>query len=183
MSTQPFRLGFERKIGYSFVGLLAGNLVTVAAFTLCLALNLIPARAQWLTSPSLHSRLSMAMVCAVCFGIISLIVWVVIGLPVVLSLSAGFIVRLHWLLASLVGAVFGVVSLELFFMVVEGWRRTLDRLKDPGRAPSDTTFLAIAAVIACVAWSIYCALVRRASRYEQRKSGAPSRTPQFFSIF
>lgn len=121
MSTPQFRLGFERKIGYSFVGLLAGNLVAVAVVSICLTLDLIPASAQWLTSPSLHSRMSMALVVAVCFGIISLIVWVVIGLPVVLSLSANFIVRLHWLLAALVGAVLGVVSLELFFVSVEGW--------------------------------------------------------------
>lgn len=183
MTSTPFHLGFERRIGYSFVGLLAGNAVSTAAVTVCHTLALIPVRVQWITSSSMHDRILQALGFAALFGIFSLIPWIFIGLPVVFSLKSNFIARLHWSLAALCGAVLGAVSLALLFMSLDGWHFTLARFKNPLALPMNFVFLTIAVIIAGVAFPTYCALVRRASRCEQRKSGAPSRAPQFFSIF
>lgn len=180
MYTPQFRLGFERKIGYSFLGLAAGNLVVLAAVSICEAIglnSLVPAG-------PLRERLLRALALAFYFGSVSLVSWAIIGLPVVLALSANLISRLHWSLASLIGSILGAIPFALLFVAMSGgWQQLLATLRNPQVLRVYLLFLAVAVIIGGVAFSVYCLLVRRASRREQRKSGAPSGTPQFFSIF
>lgn len=181
MDTQQFRLGFERKIGYSFAGLAAANLASLVTFLICEALGLIPA--GFVPAASWRYRLLHVLGLAILFGIVSMVSWVVIGLPVVLSLSANLTARLHWSLAAMLGAVLGAIPYALLCVLVDGWQRTAAGIRNSQIPSVELTFLAVAAVIGCVAFSVYCLLVRRASYREQRKSGAPSSAPQSLSVF
>jgi hypothetical protein len=62
----------------------------------------------------------------------------------------------------------------------DGWQRTIAELKSPPY--TEVKFFAVAVIIAGVAFSVNCALVRYAMRDQQRKSGVPRGTPQFFSV-
>jgi hypothetical protein len=108
---------------------------------------------------------------------------VVIGLPVVLSLSAKLIVRLHWSLAFLIGAVLGVSALALLFIVFAGgWHQLTPQFKNHESLRENLIFVIAAVIIAGTAFTVYCGLVRSAMRDQQRKSGVPRGTPQFFSV-
>jgi len=181
MNTPKFRLGFERKIGYSFLGLAAGNLASLAAFSICEALGLN--LAGFAPAGSLRERLLQVLALTILYGYMSLVSWVVIGLPVVLSLSANLITRLHWSLAAFIGSILGAIPFALLFVLIGGgWRQTLATLRNPQMLRIYLPFFVAAVVIGGIALSVYCLLVRRASYREQRKSGAPHGTPQFFSV-
>jgi hypothetical protein len=178
MNTQPFNMGFERKIGYSFLGLLAGNAASLAALLIIATLQSFPTfeiirRFWWL---SLRSALGMSAL----FALFSLAGWTVIGLPFVLLLPARITIRIHRLAAPLPGALLGILSLFLifaFFIVRQpsseaDWLMGL-RMWIP--------FFSIAMLISGTAFAVYCGLLRskfhdRAIENEPRSSG-----PQFFS--
>jgi hypothetical protein len=176
-STSQFHLGFERKIGYSFVGLLAGNLVSLILLLLvALVLH---------TNSFEHIRkvwslgIGQAFVWSVVIWIYSMPAWVVLGLPFVLLLPAGTATRIYWPMTVPIGAALGAFAMLLISFVMNGGHLNIDFPLDPG------VYLpfCLAAFIAGVAFAIYCKLVKMAMRGPTRKSGAPSGTPQFFSIF
>jgi hypothetical protein len=179
MTTSEFHLGFERKIGYSFLGLLAGNLICLAAFSFSTLVARFAAPFGPL-SDSWHARMLQVLGLAIVYGIVSMAAWAVIGLPVVLSLSAKLTAQLHWSLALLIGAVLGAVAPAVLVVSFDGWQRTIADIKKP--PDTEITFFAAAVIIGGVAFSVHCALVRYAMRNQQRKSGAPRGTPQFFSV-
>lgn len=158
MRTPQFRLGFERKIGYSLLGLAAGNLAALVAFSMYAAIGLN--LAGFGLPGSLRERLLLALDLAFLLGYLSLISWVIVGLPVVLSLSTSLTARLHWSLAALIGSILGAISFTLPFALMGGcW--------NPQLLSAFLPFFIAAVVIAGVAFSAYCALVRQALRRAQ----------------
>jgi hypothetical protein len=90
--------------------------------------------------------------------------WAVVGLPVVLFLRAGFAARLHWLLATLIGAALGALTMLLIFSAFD--RSSLDAasLRNTTMLRIDVAYFSSAMLIAGVAFTVYCAFVRRALR-------------------
>jgi hypothetical protein len=176
-STSQFHLGFERKIGYSFVGLLAGNLVSLILLLLvALVLH---------TNSFEHIRkvwslgIGQAFVWSWLVLIFSMIAWLVVGLPLVLLLRAEVIAGFHWMFAVLIGAIVGAFAMLLIFFAMNGGHLSIKSLFAPGAYQP----FYLAALIAAIAFATYCKLVKVAMQSHTRKNGAPSGTPQFFSIF
>jgi hypothetical protein len=89
----PTHFGLERKIGYSFLGLLAGN-VTLLLYFLWGAMR----TRAWLLSirrGAPNRVLADALGMFAIYGISSMVGWALIGLPFVLLLPAQFVSRLH----------------------------------------------------------------------------------------
>lgn len=174
-STSQFHLGFERKIGYSFVGLLAGNLASLILL-LCVALVLRVNSFE-------HIRkvwglgIGQALGWSVVIWIYSMPAWVVVGLPLVLLLRTETAARIYWPIAALIGTVLGVFAMLLIFFAMNGGHINRVALSEPGvREP-----FYLAALIASVAFVIYCKLAKAALERQARKSGAPPDTPQYSS--
>jgi len=103
-------IGFERKIGYSFVGLMAGNVAAAVALLLIYLLprlGLLPGLSRvWNpTTPILFFFIAM----------VSMLGWALIGLPVVLLLRAESAADFYWPAAALIGGVLGVLGMLLFW--------------------------------------------------------------------
>ncbi len=169
-----YELGFERKIGYSFVGLLAGNGASLAELLLIAFVQMLPAfagfKAIW------DMPISRALGLGTIFTNFSMPAWAVIGVPAVLFLRVRHIARLPWFLSVVIGAVLGGISLLLIFLGLNQGKLAMADLKVAWG------FGQSAALISGTAFVVYSVLVRRALCKEQRKSGAPKGTPQFFSV-
>lgn len=175
MNTRRNELGFERKIGYSFVGLLAGNGASLVELLLIAFAQMLPAfagfKAIW------DMPISRALGLGTIFAIFSMLAWAVIGVPAVLFLRVRHIARLPWFLAVVIGAVLGGISLLLIFLMLNQGKLKMADLKAAG------VFWQSAAIISSTAFVVYSVLVKHALGKEQRKSGAPKGTPRFFSVF
>lgn len=164
-----------RKIGYSFLGLLAGIAAllvgTLLIFLLPVPSKLVDLRHVW------NLRLSDALAMSAIFAIVSMVAWTVVGLPFVLLLRAVFVARLHWLLDVLIGALLGVSTLALIFLAITRDAFKTATMRAPGYFWQYVAFLSVAALIPAVAFPVYCSLVRHALCSQEIKSGAPSGTP------
>ena len=168
-------IGFERKIGYSFVGLMAGNVASLVALLLIALLPRLDAFAAikhfWKLDVEGALGLSLATL------VVSMLCWVVVGLSLVLLLSTEIAAGLHWVIAAFIGAVLGVSALLLFLValfrpdVVDFWK------------PETLDFFLLAALIAAVAFAVYCALVRAVLRRQAKENGAPKGTPRSLAWF
>lgn len=153
-----FHLGFERKIGYSFVGLLAGNAVLLLYLLWGAIRTRIWLRSIHMGEPSrvLPNTLGMFPV----FGISSMLGWALIGLPCILLLRGSFVSRLNWLLALIIGAALGPLALLAIFCVFTGGRLITEIFRNTGN-------WIFSVLISAVAFLVYCALVRWAARRTQ----------------
>ena len=158
MAIREFHLGFERKIGYSFVGLLAGDAALFAYFFLGIR-------------PWEHGGWGALGFFPV-YAFFSLLGWIVVGIPAVLFISMEFIAELSWLPLVLIGAALGVFAQFLIFLLL-GSRGNLNL---PGHWNEVAWYFMKAVIVSTAAFAVYCALIRRALR--KIESGAPSGTPQ-----
>src|SRR5271170_628995 len=94
MNTAELNLGFERKIGYSFLGLLAGNVASLVVLLLISALPLLGLFPEIKKIWNLDIRLALGW--SVSIWIVSMLGWVVVGLPVVLLLRAEIAADFYW---------------------------------------------------------------------------------------
>lgn len=179
MNTPQFRLGFERKIGYSFVGLLAGNLAMLAGLLLTSLFRDYPYLAKLRHAMYLEPRgaLRMWVWCA----IFSLLGWAIVGVPAVLILSGNFVSRLHWLIAAVMGALLGIFA--LYLEIDRGRFDAASLLSDPTTFRQYVVFVLAAALNSGVAFTTYCTLAQWARLTHEIESGAPSSAPQSLSVF
>lgn len=177
MNPQTFHIGFERKIGYSFLGLLAGNAASLSALlVLAILRSFDPIRGLSGLTPLW--ALGMSTV----FGFFSLAGWAVVGLPVMFLLPAKFAVRTHWLVAALIGAILGALSLYLIFTAFNGGNIYWLRVTDPAFRETMAFFCA-AALIAGIAMAVYCRLLRSEFRDWASENGAPADADPSESFF
>lgn len=173
MAIREFHLGFERKIGYSFLGLLAGNLAMLAGLLFISLFRDYPflakLRPAWYLTP--EESLSTFLL----FGTFSLFGWIIVGLPVVLLLPAGVASRLHWSLAVLIGAILGVLVL---YLELDRGHLDIFNSQDPTFFWRCIIFTSAAAINSAVAFTMYCTLVQWARLTHEIENGAPSGTPQ-----
>ena len=176
MMNTRYELGFERKIGYSFVGLLAGNAASFTELLLIASLQTFSAFSFLERYWYLPGREGLAL--TVVFAIYSVMSWAVVGIPAVLFLHARHIVRLPWFLSFAIGALLGEISLLAICLLLDrGTVEAADLIMFMrGFGPS-------AAIISGTAFIVYSVLVKRALSKEQNRSGAPKGTPRFFSVF
>jgi hypothetical protein len=138
-------LGPQRKIGYSFIGLLVGDLVMLILFSM---LN-----NAWEQPPSILLRtFSFYMNCSL-FG------WVAIGIPAVLLINTNFVSKLRWFLVPPFGIALGTIAMLLIFLIIGHL--------PPGQTGGFAYYWMFAALVSGIAFSIYCALVRNGLRLEE----------------
>jgi hypothetical protein len=147
-----------RRVGYSFLGLLAGNAVLLI-LDLLNALHL---------SLLLHGQLKAQFLTAMGFfipvAIVSVAGWLAVGIPAVLILPTGRIVKSSLWLLLLLGALLGPLALLLVFL-------SLSRGMPATETFTHTGFLWLcSSLISTVAFGVYCLLVRRYARGDAPRS-------------
>ena len=140
------------RVGYSFLGLLAGD----AALLFLGLFNAL--RASLLQHGKLMSLMfRSALEWFIPVVIVSIVGWLVIGVPAVLMISTGRILRTSWWPILMLGALLGPLALLVIFLL-------LSRGMPSGQTFSHTGFLwACASLISTVAFGLHCALVRRSA--------------------
>lgn len=165
-------LGFERKIGYSFLGLMTGNVASLVVFLLLAVLQRLDAfagfRHVWEMTVERAAEMSLL------FAIFSLPEWVAVGLPLVLLLRSEVVADFYWATAALIGTVLGVIGMLLFALVLD---RGFATISNPAALRTIAPVFAPAALIAAVAFTVYCSLVKTALRKQAKENGAPSGAP------
>lgn len=145
------------RIGYSFFGLLAGD-------TALLILALLNAfHISLLLGGQLKAQLLTAVGWFIPVAIASIAGWMMIGIPVVLIISTGRILKTTWWLILLVGALLGPLALLIIFLLLS-WGMP------SGETFTHTGFLwTCASLISTVAFGVHCAFVRQWSRGDAGK--------------
>lgn len=174
-------IGFERKIGYSFVGLMVGNAVSLTMLMTMSVLARInaPAGIREFWTAGIRGALWLSLA----IWVTSMLGWVFIGLPAVLSLRTSIVGKLSWITSGLIGAVLGLCTMLLFFLAVNGGKLDRTLFSDPHVLRTSASFFADAALIAGVAFAVYWALVKRAMRRQAKENGAPKGTPRTLAWF
>jgi hypothetical protein len=141
-------LGFERKITFSLIGLIAGNIAMLFAFSLLTQ--------AWQKTPGHVLSTFPFYVTSSLFG------WVAVGLPAVLLTNTEFVARLNWLRLLLIGILLGLAALVIIFIVY-----------GPAAIAQLGGFLycwGFAALAACTASLLYVTLIRLALRAEMKNN-------------
>lgn len=144
-------IGFERKIAYSFLGLIVGDAVMLLVYSLVTQ--------AWQQAPGqmpVHP-LNVFPLYITC----SLFAWVAVGLPAVLLANTDFAAGLKWYSTVLSGIVLALAALVILFIIY-------------GHLPSlglGGFFYCwgYAALVSCIACLIYVAMIRRALRMDREK--------------
>lgn len=138
-----------RRVGFSFLGLLAGDaalliLTLLNALRICLFLH-----------GQLKAQCLMAVGSFIPIAIVSVVGWMIVGVPAVMILSPGKILQSSWWLLLLLGALLGPLALFLIYLL-------LRRGMPAAETFTHTGFLwACAGLISTVAVAVHCALVRQ----------------------
>lgn len=181
MSAAQVKLGFAQKIGYSFVGLMAGNVVSLLVLVLISALPLLhmfpEAKKVW------NLDIAQAMGLSLAIWIVSMLGWVVVGLPVVLLLRTEIVAEFYWITAALLGAVMGLLTMLLFYLAMNQGRLDASAFRNPEGIRTMAILFSAAGLIAGVAFAVYCALVQAALRRQAKENGAPKGTPRSLAWF
>lgn len=136
-----------RKIGYSFLGLLAGN---VALFTFLLV------------DAKVWEIKNVAFYMFPFFLIFSIFGWILVGIPFVLVIQSEVITDLHWLIVVLIGLFLGALA-QFFIFFVLG---VTGHLNLAGHWGGVARYEEFAMLISAVAFVVYCLLVRRTLRHQ-----------------
>ena len=140
------------RVGFSFLGLLAGD----AALLILALLNFL--HISLLLHGQLEAQFLTALGWFIPIAIVSIIGWMMIGVPAVLIISTGRILRTSWWLILLLGVLLGPLALLVVFLL-------LSRGMPNGQTFSHTGFLwACASLISTVAFGVHCSMVRRSVR-------------------
>jgi len=171
------KIGWERKIGYSFVGLMAGNAVSVVVLFLIALLPQLEAFAE--IRKGWNLPLSEALGLSLLIWLVSMGAWVIVGLPVVLLLQAEIVADFYWVTAGLMGAVMGAFAMALIYVAPNPRHIDIAAFRNP----ETLCFFFLAALISGVAFAVYCALVWATLRRQAKESGAPKGTPRSLPWF
>ena len=175
MSAARGHIGFERKIGYSFVGLFVGNLASAVVLALIVVLphiGILPQLSK-LWNPAIPILLLV-------IAMVSMLEWVLIGLPVVLILRAQIVADFYWATAAFIGGVLGTLGMLLFCVLLDGSLGTVSNL---AALRQIAWMFADAALIAAVTFVVYCSLIKTALRRQTKESGAPNGAPRSLPWF
>jgi len=175
------KIGFERKIGYSFLGLLAGNVASLVGLVLIGVLQHLEVfggiRQFW----KINAGGALGLSLAIC--IVSMLGWLVIGLPTVLLLRAEIAADFYWAVSALIGAVLGVLTMVLLILAINQGHLDTAALRNPQEIGMNIVFFSSAALISGVAFAVYCSLIKRAMSGQQKESGALKGTPRSLAWF
>lgn len=172
MNTSQKSIGWERKIGYSFVGLMAGNGASVLFF---LIIPLVP-RFQSLWWLTVQKTAWMSLL----FAVFSLPEWVVLGLPLVLLLRSEIVADFYWATAALIGTVLGVIGMLLFTLTLD---RGFSTLSNPAALRQIALIFVPGTIVAAVAFPVYCSLMKAALKRQAKESGVSKGTPRAIPWF
>ena len=171
-------VGWERKIGYSFLGLMAGNAVSAVVLLLIVVL---PRLGVFAGLARVRNPVTGGALLLFLFIVMASISgWAFVGLPVVLLLRAEFVAHLYWAAAALMGTILGVIAMLLFCLLLD---RGFGTVSNPAALRTIAPIFADAALIAGVAFVVYSALIQAALRKQARKNGAPKSTPRSLAWF
>ena len=181
MSASSGNVGFAQKIGYSFVGLMAGNGASLAVLLLIAVLPCLGV----FTGVGQFWKLDIGETfgVSVAIWIVSLVGWVVVGLPIVLLFRAEIVTEFYLITAALIGAVVGLFTMFLMFLAINQGRLDTMALHNPQTMRTVIVFFTGAALISGVAFAVYCSLVKRALRGQAQENGAPKGTPRSLAWF
>ncbi|MBB6146217.1 hypothetical protein HNQ77_004189 [Silvibacterium bohemicum] len=170
-------LGWERKVGYSFLGLMIGNAASVLMLLLAGALQNLGMFAAIGKFSWLHAGGSVALSIAIL--IVSMLGWAVVGLPLLLLLGAELVADLYLITLALTGSVLGMLA--MFLLSVAFDHQVLDTAVF--RSSQGLGFFYDAALIGGVAFAVYGGLIRAALRRQAKENGAPKGTPKSLAWF
>lgn len=141
-----------RRLGYSFVGLLAGN-VALFIFAFLYALRggrLLDGRLRFHFWPQVEAFSIVTM--------FSIVGWLIIGVPAVLALSSELTVDLPQFALLPLGALLGPLALFSIFFLLGRGRITAGIFSGLG------TFWLYSAIVSVVAFEVHCLLLRKTFR-------------------
>lgn len=147
-------LSLTRRLAYSFVGLLAGDIVLLVF----LLLNALQVTA-WLFAARMGEPTHMIPVTLqvfVIYAIFSFVGWLFIGLPTVLLLPVRTITRLSWPLRLLVGAALGPLALLAIFVLLGH-----GHVDFPASFTGTGALWDYSVVVSTVCFVVYAALLRK----------------------
>ncbi|HEX5236359.1 MAG TPA: hypothetical protein VFW25_13635 [Silvibacterium sp.] len=141
-----------RRVGYSFLGLLAGN-IALLIFSLLYSLRSGTLLYHQSSFPFWSQIKAFPVI-----SIFSIVGWLIIGVPVVLTLPSDSIARLPKLVLLLIGIALGPLAISLIFVL-------LSRGQNIAAAVTATRpFWLYAAIVSTVAFAVHCLLLRRSMR-------------------
>jgi hypothetical protein len=146
------KAGPLRRIGYTFLGQLAGN-----AFPLLFLLGkafLVQQQLLDIRIGPAPEQLSLALQMWVIYFVFSVAGWVLVGIPIALAIPPRIILTMSWW-TLVIGAASGPFSLLLIFAMMARGRLDAGTFRNTGM------FLIFAFVISTTASAVYYALVRR----------------------
>ena len=153
VNMRTMKLDHPLRVGYSFFGLLAGDAVLLI-LTVVNALHI-----SLLLHGQLKAQFLIALGSFIPVAIVSVVGWLIVGVPAVLSLSPRRVLQAPlWLLLSL-GVVLGPAALFVIFLLLSWGMPKAETFTNTG-------FLwACSSLISTVAFAVHCALMRRHARW------------------
>jgi hypothetical protein len=139
------------RVGNSFLGLLAGD------FALLILTVLNALHISLLLHGQLKAQLLTALGWFIPVAIVSIVGWMMIGVPVVLIISTERLLKATWWLILIIGALIGPLALLVIFLLLSRGMPRSETFTNTG------FFWVCASLISTVAFGIYCALVRRSA--------------------
>jgi hypothetical protein len=147
-----------QKIGYSFVGLLAGNVAMLGGLFLMAAYSFLLSQGANGGGSKIVMDWTNMPVLSVLDVIYSCVGWVIIGLPAVLLMPGQFMERIRGPWTILFGATLGPLALLLIFISMGHGQLDIPAIEM--MAP----FWLLSILASTTAFVVYCALMRRALR-------------------
>jgi hypothetical protein len=149
-------IGWGLRIGYAFLGLIAGNAAIAAYFFSGYFWALLLNYSSIAGLPSRNILIGYAGM-ELIYGTFSFLGWLVVGLPIILLLPVRILNRLPWLAILLIAAAIGIAAFFPIYLLLNGGHLTSDAL--PFRRTGMYWFLALLASMA--GFPTYCWLIRR----------------------
>lgn len=139
-----------RKIGYSFLGLLAGDAALLVSL-------------MWMLGAWDTSHLELIVFYLLLFTFPG---WIVVGIPAVLLMDVQLLRRLRWVLVILIGSALGALAWFLLWFssfLFSGPHHHLNLAGHWGWSWAEWLGILLAMLVSTVAFAVYCALARRTS--------------------
>jgi hypothetical protein len=150
------RVGWVRRIGYAFIGLLAGNAAIVAYFLITNLWGLVRVHSFPSEPPAWHTLVGYAGLILI-YGTFSLLGWLVVGLPAVFLLPVRILNRLPWLVILLIAAAIGLAAFFPIYLLLNGGHLTPNSFS----FRSEWLYWFLALLASMTGFPTYCWLVRR----------------------
>ena len=157
MDAKLSRINPAKRLAYALVGLLAGN-VMLLFFLLRHALHATLLAGE----PALLIPDAVQMF--ILYAIFSFVGWLLVGVPTALLFPAGFITRLSWPFALIVGAMLGPPALLVIFALLGRGHIYFRNFAEAG------TLFAYSILVSTVSFMVYLALLRK----EMKSKPVPS---------